>query len=104
LRETLERDLRYWRVQHGRAEIAKPPSDGTVAFGARVTIVRRAAPAYERGRKQTFRIVGEDEAEPAKGTISWRSPLAQALIGAREGELVEMEKSRAEIEVLAIEP
>lgn len=101
MRETLERDLRYWRVQHGRAEIAKPPSDGTVAFGARVTIVRRAAPAYERGRKQTFRIVGEDEADPAHGTVSHVSPLARALFGKAVGDTVEVAKSQAEIVEIA---
>ena len=104
LRETLERDLRYWHVQHGRAQIVKPAAgEDTVAFGLRVTIARRVAPACER-RRQTFRIVGEDEADPAAGRISWRSPLAQALIGARAGDVVEMEKPKAEIEVLTVEP
>lgn len=100
LRETLERDLRYWTTQRARAEIVKPSADGSVAFGTRVTIARN-------GRRQTFRIAGEDEADPASGTISWRSPLAQALIGARAGDVVEMERTPgrdgAEIEVLAVE-
>lgn len=97
LRETLERDLRYWRVQQGRAQIVKPSADGSVAFGTRVAIARN-------DKRQTFRIVGEDEADPASGTISWRSPLAQALIGARAGDIVEMERPKGEIEVLAVEP
>src|SRR6185312_14701343 len=94
LRETLERDLRYWTTQRGRAEIVRPAADGSVAFGTRVTIARQ-------GRQQTFRIVGEDEADPASGTISWRSPLAQALIGAEAGDVVEMEKPKGEIEIVA---
>jgi transcription elongation GreA/GreB family factor len=97
LRETLERDLRYWSVKKARAEIARPP-DGesdTVAFGSNVTIARA-------GRRQTLRIVGEDEADPAQGKVSWRSPLAQCLLGARTGDVVEMAKPPAEIEILAV--
>src|ERR1700754_4114099 len=40
LRETLERDLRYWAAQRARAEIVRPASDGAVAFGSTVTIAR----------------------------------------------------------------
>jgi transcription elongation GreA/GreB family factor len=97
LRETLERDLRYWAVKKARAEIVRP-QDGetdTVAFGASVTITRG-------GRRQTFRIVGEDEADPAQGRLSWRSPIAQVLLGARTGDVVEMEKPRAEIEIVTV--
>jgi transcription elongation GreA/GreB family factor len=98
LRETLERDLRYWSVKKARAEIVRPQDgdSGTVAFGASVTIARG-------GRRQTFRIVGEDEADPSHGKVSWRSPLAQVLLGARAGEIVEMEKPRAEIEIVAVD-
>ncbi len=96
LRETLERDLRYWTVQKGRAEIVPPQADGDAAvFGSLVTILRN-------GRRQTFRIVGEDEALPTEGKVSWRSPIAQAVLGAQAGDVVEMEKPRAEIEILAI--
>ena len=82
LRETLERDLRYWSQRKLTAEIVQPSSDGTVAFGSTVTIERK-------GRKQTFRIVGVDEADAAKGLINFRSPLAQAVLGARAGDLIE---------------
>src|ERR1700743_3277329 len=64
LRETLERDLRYWTVRKASAEIVQPSFDGTVTFGSKVTIERK-------GREQTFRIVGVDEADPAKGPISF---------------------------------
>ncbi|HWA89026.1 MAG TPA: GreA/GreB family elongation factor [Rhizomicrobium sp.] len=103
LRETLERDLRYWSAQKLRAQIVSvAPEGGAVAFGARVTITRRVAPAYER-KQQTFRIVGEDEARPAAGTISWRSPLAQAIMGAEVGDIVETASPPAEIEIVAID-
>ena len=42
------------------------------------------------GRAQTFRIVGEDEAEPARGSISYVSPLARAVLGGKVGDSVEV--------------
>jgi transcription elongation GreA/GreB family factor len=96
LRETLERDLRYWNDAKARAEIVPKPEGDAVAFGSRVTVARN-------GRTQSFHIVGEDEADPPRGAVSFRSPLAQALIGARKGDVVEMEKPAAEIEILGIE-
>ena len=67
----------------------------TVRFGNRVTIAR------DDGRTQTFRIVGEDEADPAEGLLSYVSPLARALTGKRVGDVVPAGQSEAEI--LAIE-
>src|SRR3569833_1045893 len=58
LRETLERDLRYWTVRKACAEIAPPPVGDAVSFGSKLTILRK-------GREQTFRIVGVVEAGPA---------------------------------------
>jgi transcription elongation GreA/GreB family factor len=96
LRETLARDLRYWQVQKARAEIVPPPTGDAVAFGSRVTLRRN-------GRDQSFRIVGEDEADPPRGLISWRAPLAQAVMGARLGEIVEAGPLLGEIEIRALE-
>lgn len=93
LRETLARDLRYWAIRKSTAELATPSSDGTVAFGATVTITRK-------GRSQTFRIVGVDEADAARGLISFRSPLAQAVLGARPGDIVEANEPLGEIEIV----
>jgi transcription elongation GreA/GreB family factor len=95
LRETLERDLRYWTVRKASAEIAQPSSDGTVAFGSKVTIERK-------GRTQSFRIVGVDEADPAKGLISIRAPLAVAIIGARVGDVIEADEPLGEIVVTLV--
>src|SRR6201989_1602848 len=66
LRETLERDLRYWTARKASAEIVPPSSGDTVSFGSHVTIERK-------GRTQSFRIVGVDEADPAKSLISVRA-------------------------------
>lgn len=95
LRETLERDLRYWAVKKARVQVVAAPAGDAVAFGSRVTIARN-------GKRQSFRIVGEDEADPREGLVSWRSPLAQAILGARAGEIVEMEKPPAEISILTV--
>jgi transcription elongation GreA/GreB family factor len=94
LRETLARDLRYWTLRKSTAEVAAPPGPGTVAFGSRATI-RRA------GREQTFRIVGVDEADAARGLISFKSPLAQVLLGAAPGEVIEAPPPLGEITLLA---
>lgn len=75
------RDLRYWSARRASARLVEPePADGTVRFGGGVTIER------EDGRVQTWRIVGEDEANPAEGSVSHVSPLAQALLGKAVGD------------------
>jgi transcription elongation GreA/GreB family factor len=92
LRETLARDLRYWEIRKSTAEVVQPATDGTVAFGSTVTITRK-------GRTQTFRIVGVDEADAAKGLISFRSPLATAILGARPGDIIEARGPLGEIKI-----
>jgi transcription elongation GreA/GreB family factor len=47
------------------------------------------------GRRQTFQIVGEDEADPRRGSIAYVSPLAHRLIGKRVGETVEMDGTKS---------
>jgi transcription elongation GreA/GreB family factor len=54
----------------------------------------------EDGRKQTFRIVGEDEADPALGSVSYVSPLARALLGKAEGDVATV--GGGEVEVVAV--
>jgi transcription elongation GreA/GreB family factor len=66
-----------------------------VHFGSTVTIKR------DGGRRQTFRIVGEDEAEPTRGTLSYVAPLARALIGKEVGDVVPMGEAEAEIIAIA---
>jgi transcription elongation GreA/GreB family factor len=94
LRETLARDLRYWEIRKSTAEVVAPSTDGTVAFGSTVTITRK-------GRIQTFRIVGVDEADATKGLISFRSPLAAAILGAQEGDIVEAAEPLGDIEIVS---
>ncbi len=96
LRETLARDLRYWTIRKSTAEIVQPVTDGTVTFGSTITIERK-------GRTQSFRIVGVDEADAAKGLISFRALLAKAVMGAKPGEIIEAGEPLGEIGILQID-
>jgi transcription elongation GreA/GreB family factor len=92
-----ERELRYWTARRNTAQVAQlPPDNLRVRFGSRVTIVR------DDGRKTTWRIVGEDEADPARGTLSHASPLARALMGREVGDAVEAGATEAEIVAIEI--
>jgi transcription elongation GreA/GreB family factor len=93
--ELAARDVRYFAERVASA-IPQPEATNTVvvAFGSQVMILR------DDDRCQTFRIVGEDEADPRGGSIAYVAPLAQRLIGKRVGETVEMEGR--EIEIVAI--
>jgi len=86
------RDLRYWTSRRATAQVIEPPKDAKeVHFGSTVTILR------EDGRRQTYRIVGEDEADPSAGTLSYVSPVAQALMGKQVGDVAEAGAAEAEI-------
>ena len=86
------RDLRYWMSRRATAQVVPAPTDNSqVRFGSSVTIAR------DDGRQQTFLIVGEDEADPARGTISHVSPLARAMFGKRVGDVVRAGNGEAEI-------
>jgi len=90
------RDLRYWSARRSSAQVVPAaPDRGTVQFGNAVSL------ADDDGRRRTYRIVGEDEADPAKGSISYVSPLAKALLGKGIGETVRA--GRHDAEILAID-
>ena len=92
----IARDARYWAARRASAQVAPPTDDRTqVAFGSTVTILR------DDGRRQIWRIVGEDEADPSRGTLSYVSPVAQALIGRKVGDVVQAGNSEAEILAIA---
>ncbi|WP_091740294.1 transcription elongation factor GreA [Phenylobacterium immobile] len=89
------RDLRYWSSRRASAQLTEPqPAAGRVQFGDTVTFAR------EDGRTQTFRIVGEDEADPVEGRVSYVSPLARALLGKSEGD--EAMVNGAGVEIIAV--
>lgn len=100
LRE-VERDQRYFNAQLDRAMVVDPagqPRD-EVHFGAAVKILD------EDGKRHRFMIVGDDEADVAAGKISWASPLAAAMMGAKVGDTVKWRRpaGEAEVEIVAIE-
>lgn len=77
------RDFRYFAERLRTARPVEPPSDNaTIAFGHTVTFRR------EDGRTQTYRIVGEDEADPGEGSIAYTSPIAKGLMGKSAGDVV----------------
>ncbi|ODA67008.1 Transcription elongation factor GreB [Methyloligella halotolerans] len=88
----INRDLRYFTARRATAQLVPPPDQtAEVRFGNKVTIER------DDGRTQTFTIVGEDEADPSNGTLSYVSPVAQALMGRSVGDLVAAGTGEAEI-------
>ncbi len=95
-REALRRELRYWNTRHSTAQLAPPPEEGVVGFGSRVEV-------RLNGKKRVIDLVGHDEADPAADRLSVQAPLAQALIGAEEGERVDFGGRAGAIEILGVE-
>ena len=79
------RDLRYWSARRESAELSAPePGETVVRFGMSVTV------EDEDGTRRTWRIVGEDEADAAHGSISHVSPMAVALFGKTVGDTADV--------------
>jgi transcription elongation GreA/GreB family factor len=88
----VSRDLRYWTARRESAELSVPePGSDLVRFGMGVTL------EGDDGRKVHWKIVGEDEADPAKGTISHVSPMAVALFGKKVGDIASVNGKEWEI-------
>ena len=98
LRE-VERDQRYLKAQLERAVVVDPagqPRD-EAHFGATVRMLDAD------GKEHRFTIVGDDEADVAAGKISWASPLAKAMIGAKVGDTVKWQRPAGETEIEIVE-
>lgn len=95
-----QRDIRFLEGRISRAVLVDPQSHppGVVAFGAEVEVIT------EDDTRHIFRIVGEDEEDPARGLISPYSPLGVALMGALTGDIVEWKKpaGTVDLEISAI--
>jgi len=101
LRE-IDRRIRFLTKRLDLAEVVDPARQENaeqVFFGATITL------RDEQGQEQSYQIVGVDETDFARGRISWVSPLARAVLKAREGDLVRFQSPAGwrEIEVVAIE-
>ena len=92
-----KRDLRYWRTRLATAQLAPPPPEDQVAFGSRVTF-------RHKGAVRSIDIVGDDEADPAAGRLSFSAPLARALIGGCVGDLADFGGEAEAIEIIAAAP
>jgi len=91
----LKRELRYWRTRLATAELRPVPDGESVAFGSRVT--------YRlNGADKQVDIVGDDEAEPHEGRVSFSSPLARAIMDAEAGERVDFGGKAEAIEIRTI--
>ena len=91
----LKRDLRYWQTRQITAELVPAPATDRIEFGSRVTVSLN-------GRPRTFRIVGDDEADPAGGLISISAPLSRAMLGAEAGEVLPFGGAIDALEILEI--
>ena len=93
----VERDLRYWTQRRASARIvpAAAAAPDVVRFGVSVTL------RFADGEERTFKLVGEDEADPAAGLVSWAAPLGRALMGKTVGDAVTVADRKAEISSLS---
>ena len=87
----IQRDLRYWTERMRTAEVVDAPASGKVRFGSTVTLEKAD------GSRVEYQIVGEDEADPARGSISYVAPIARLLIGAGEGDAVSLPDGEATV-------
>lgn len=78
------------------AQVVAPEDRGVVGLGAAVTVEDAS------GKRTTYRLVGAIEADPKRGWLSWQTPIANALWGARVGDSIELPRG-GEVEIVAIE-
>ena len=100
LRE-IDRRVEYLSRMLARLEVVDPAAQKgeRVLFGARVTVQR------EDGSRQVYRIVGVEEADPARGELSWIAPLARALLGRSPGDtvLLHLPEEEQKLRILGVE-
>ena len=93
--KSAKRDLRYWQTREVTAELTAIPSGAKVEIGTRVSF-------RLGGNLRSLSIVGDDEADPAKGLVSYSAPLSRALMGAEPGDVLEFAGKDDAIAVLDI--
>ena len=78
----IDRRIEYLSRMASMLEIIDPAEQRSdrVVFGATITV------SDAQGKQKAYQIVGVDESDPEKGKLSWISPVAKALVGARAGE------------------
>ena len=93
--EAARRKLRYWSTRQSSAQLIDPADGSEVAFGCTVSF-------RLNGTLRTITIVGDDEADPAAGLLSFSAPLSRALMGAEPGETLDFANREDAIEVVSI--
>lgn len=89
------REARYLEQRIESAIVSEPVVD-EIGLGARVTI-------DDGSQQMTYTIVGEDQADPASGLISWTSPLGRALVGRTRGDVVTWQRPVGDVEVTVVD-
>lgn len=89
------RELRYWNTRQSTAQLIDNADGSRVAFGCTVTF-------QMNGRQRTITIVGDDEADPAAGLLSFSAPLSRALMDAEPGENLDFANEEDVIKVISI--
>lgn len=91
----LEAEMRYLdkRIQCAIPVAVDAQQGAEIRFGATVSLVDK------NNRKYTFKIVGEDEADAARGLISWISPLAREMLGKQDGDYLIWKRPAGELEL-----
>lgn len=95
-RQALQRERRWLEAVLAAAVTPAPAVGGPAGFGASVTV------EDEEGARRTYRLVGEVEADPKAGAISWRSPLGGALMEAAVGDSVTWQRPAGETELAVV--
>lgn len=97
-RQALLRERRWLENLLASASTPEPDGGPRAGFGARVTV------EDAEGRQHSYRLVGEVEADPKAGAISWRSPLGRVLMQSASGDLVTWQRPAGdlELEVIAV--
>ena len=95
MKPDIDRDIPWLETRIAKAIVLDPAKQKAqeVQFGATVEAVD------EHDKRHRFAIVGEDEADPAKGRISWLSPLAKSLLGAKAGDTVTWKRPAGDLEL-----
>lgn len=89
------REFRYWSTRQSTAQLLERPDGSVVAFGTTVTI-------RLGGKTREVTIVGDDEADPANGLISFSAPLSRAIMDSEVGERVDFGGKAEAIEIVSI--
>ncbi|MGW7774198.1 GreA/GreB family elongation factor [Pseudomonas machongensis] len=93
-----ERDLRYFRARVQSAQVVPPAtSRDKVQIGSRVRFVD------EQDEEHRVQLVGEDQADAARGLINWGSPLGRALLGAGPGDEVVWRRPAGDLSIEVVE-